>query len=284
MSYISATKGGIISIIFFALITWLLPGPSERPEGIDVILTISTFLFAILTGFFISRMNTRYDELRDSISQEDALWLSLYEYADYFDQKFTNKVRILIDQYYLIAYDYELGAYYKKNAHVVAELYEVFEKTHLNRGAAAKVYDDAVAVLVQIETQRNRSSVLWKEGMTMGQWSIVLLLGVIMILSFYFYGVYSFLFKSLTVLLSGVVVITILTLRDLEQMRLGGKLAVEESGEEVLEAIGMPRYYNQFYVKQNVVSIPSSVKEYRLGRHKPGEPTDIVLVKNKKFA
>ncbi len=279
MPYITAIKGGFISIFVFGILAWIFPEPPERPEGIDVILTVSSFLFAIFTGFFISRMNARYDQLRDAVAQEDALWLSLFEYADYFDETFTGKIRELIDGYYLIAYDYELGAYYKKNAHILGQIYEVFEKGRFQQTAAAEVYDDAVGILGQIEVQRNRSSVLWQEGMTRGQWGIVLLLGGIVILALYFYGITSVLFQLFSILLSGVIVIIILTLRDLHKMRLGGKMAVEESGEEVFDAIGKPRYYNHYYLKQGVVAVPEDIEMYRLGRHLPGEEPDIVLVK-----
>ena len=282
MPYISAMRGGLISIVVFALIEFLVPMPIQKAEGVEIILTLSTFLFAILVGFFIARLNSRYDQLRDTVAHEDALWLSLFEFSDYFDKSFTKKVVELIDAYYVISYDYELGQYYKQNAPILAKLYELFETAKVKKASkSAEIFDEAIATLSAIEADRNKCSVLRREGMTSGQWFIVLLLGGMIIFSMYSYGMTMLYFQVMTIILSSVVVMIILTIRDLHLMRLGGKLAAEESGEEVFEAIGKKRYYNQFYLKQGVVRVPKEVKEYRLGRHKPGEKQDIIFVKNK---
>jgi len=48
-------------------------------SGAEIILTISSFLFAILAGFFIARLNDRYNKIQQTISSEDATWLTMYK-------------------------------------------------------------------------------------------------------------------------------------------------------------------------------------------------------------
>ncbi len=59
-------------------------------------------------------------------------------------------------------------------------------------------------------------------------------------------------------------------------------MILAESGQEVLESIGLKRYYSQHFLDEGVETIPDFVKEYRLGLHKPGEKPEIKLVKVKK--
>jgi hypothetical protein len=72
------------------------------------------------------------------------------------------------------------------------------------------------------------------------------------------------------VLLPTVLILILLILRDFSRLMLGGGAFLEESGQEVLEAIGKPRYYNNFYVKSGISKVPKSVRQYRLGLHTPG--------------
>ena len=54
--------------------------------------------------------------------------------------------------------------------------------------------------------------------------------------------------RVVTVLLSTVLVLVLLMLRDLQNLMHGGQNLLEESGQEVFEIIGKPRYYNKKYV------------------------------------
>ncbi len=64
MGYIHAIKGTVIALVVFGVLAWFVGDLQRESEGIEVILTISTFLFAILAGFFISRLNDRYNNIK----------------------------------------------------------------------------------------------------------------------------------------------------------------------------------------------------------------------------
>ena len=69
--------------------------------------------------------------------------------------------------------------------------------------------------------------------------------------------------------------------RDLQNFMLGGKRLLEESGQEVFEYMGKPRYYHQMHLENGINKVPANVKMYRLGSHEPGaEEFKIKTVKN----
>ncbi len=280
MVYIDAIKGSFIALIIFAIASVFIQ-PRVQVQGIENIITISTFLFAILAGFFMSRMNSRYDNIREFVAKEDALWLALYEDSKMYGKKFTGKIRELIDKYYIVAYDFiEFNDYYKHNAKYFLAIYDELKKIKKNRAEGS--FQTILDTLEQIEENRNQNSVLLQEKVTAGQWAILVLLAAVVIFSVY-YTKTADLFSHVTItLLSTVLVLVVLVLRDLQNQRLGGAWMLVESGEELFEVIGKLRYYPEKYLKDGSIKIPNNVKKYRVGLHEPGEEKFKIKIIDKK--
>src|SRR3989344_3164975 len=100
MKYIHATKGSFVAFSIFTIAAYFIPGAGSSSE-VELILTISTFLFAIILGFYLSRLNTRYDKIRELIASEDSRWLTIYEQSAFMGHGFQDRVRDIIDKYYI---------------------------------------------------------------------------------------------------------------------------------------------------------------------------------------
>ncbi len=271
--YIDAIKGSTIALILLFIGVIFIPGHGSSSE-VEVVLTISTFLFAILAGFYISRLNNRYDQIRQLQATEDALWLGLYKIALFFGTDFQDRIRELIDEYYIIAYDFDVGEYYKHNAHLFFKVFDECKSLDTTNNLASSF----IMMLPAIEQNRNTSSVLERESLNAGQWIILIFLAIIILLSM-FYIKSPDLYSQFSVVLMGtVLVLVLLTIRDLQELRLWGETVAVESGEEVFDFMGKPRYYNKLYIDEGTMIIPPHLKTYRLGLHKPGEPLQIKLI------
>ena len=84
-------QGAALACFGFIVLNFFIDGGGYNNE-VNLVLTISSFLFAILAGFFISRLNTRYDKIIESIGTEDAHWLGFYKTATLVSKKFTKKI------------------------------------------------------------------------------------------------------------------------------------------------------------------------------------------------
>ena len=278
MVYIDAVKGSGIALIVFIIATVLAPVQTQI-KGIEIVLTVSTFLFAIIAGLYLSRMNSRYDQIREAVYSEDALWLSLYNTAKVYGGKFLNNIRELIDKYYIVAYDFaENNDYYKHSAKYFIGGYDELKKQSKYRGEGA--FQTMLELLADIEQARNKTSVLILEKLKFGQWIVMILLGGIVIFSVFYLKSADMFSQITTIVLSTVMVLVILLLRDLQNQRIAGSWMMVESGEEVLDFIGKLRYYPEVYVKHGSMKIPDTVKVYRSGLHKPGEKFKIKVVNN----
>lgn len=280
MKYIDAIKGSLIALIVFIVCSYFIVGRGPSTE-IQIVFTVSSFLFAILSGFFISRFNARYDRIRELIVAEDSHFLSLYKIASFYSEEFSKNVTDLIDKYYILAYDMfasEGHTEYKYNAKYFLGIYDEMRKLdqkYRSENSFGRMLDD----LVEIENSRDARSVLAEERVTRGQWAILISLSAIIVFSVFYMQMPTIYSQTVTVLLSTVVVMVLLILRDLQNMRLNGELVAVESGQELFEDIGRLRYYHKKYISNGSIRIPDFVKSYRLGIHIPGQEPKIKVIK-----
>lgn len=69
--------------------------------GLDkVYLTVSTFLFSVFNGFFISRQSTRYSDIRNNLSRFDADMTIIYRESSHLDKEEHEHVGGILRNYY----------------------------------------------------------------------------------------------------------------------------------------------------------------------------------------
>ena len=183
MKYIHAIKGSAVALIIFILAVIFIPGKGSSSE-VELILMVSTFLFAILAGFFISRFNSRYDKIREYVACEDASFLAFYRTALIYGKKFSNKIKEIIDKYYITSYDFDLIFNYQNNEKYLNKIYDELVKNKKYRGEGA--YQSMLDQLATIEESRNKSSSIGEEKISVGQWLILIALSGIIIFSLFY--------------------------------------------------------------------------------------------------
>ncbi len=280
MRYVNAMKGAAVGLVVLTVLVFLVPIPVV-PVKLDSIVTISTFLFAILAGFYISRLGNRYDSIRQLVASEDASLLCFYQTAKIFGPTFVKKIRQVIDEYYIVSYDHSLSEYaYKESAPYYFKLWDV--TAMLKDKEPSSAYQMLIVHLTDIEKSRNTSAAISAERLGLGEWSILLILAGV-ILSSIFFMREPVLYSSIVTILFGTALFLVLFIvRDLQNLMFGGTSLLEESGQEVLEFMGLPRYYHEYFINSGVSTVPSSVKVYRVGRHERGSAIfDIEIVRRR---
>lgn len=278
MKYIEAVRGSLIALVLFALLAWFVPGAGPAND-IELVLTVSTFLFAIIYGFFITREFARYNFIEENLAVEDAKFLSIYRTAQVWGREFQERVGNLIDEYYIDVLDYPVDAYYKGTADKLEKLYDLFSEPQDQLGQNAdEAYGPIISMLADIEEMRNRSSIRAGQKMTYGHWTVLLILAGIIISSLFFLKIPLLYSQFVTVLLSTMTVLLLLILRDVANLRLGGIMIAAESVQEIFEAMGKLRYYGEPYLNDGTTKIPDTITRYRRGLHKPGEEFKIEIV------
>lgn len=282
--YINAIRGAVIGFVIFLLASYFLPEVEASVAGLELILTISTFLFAIISGFFISRLNSRFDAIRSIIGEGDGEMLVMYKLSEMISKRFSNRIREVIDKFYISAYDFELARYdliYKATAKYYFQFWDEVKKLKSSE-RKEPFHEQFIELLISSERRRNVTSALAAERLAFGQWAVLIILAFIIIFCIFYLKTAEFYSSFLAVMLSTVVVLVVLLIRDLQNLIIGKHELLEESGQEVLEFMGKQRYYHIDYLMSGFNAVPKDVKEYRVGLHKPGaEEYKIKVVKNK---
>ncbi|MCX6807957.1 MAG: hypothetical protein NTZ80_04155 [Patescibacteria group bacterium] len=281
MKYIHAIKGSAITFLVLIPIVILTPGHGPA-DDVELILTISTFLFAILAGFFLARLNTRYNDFANLASSEDAAFMSVYYTAKALGKKFVDKIRDAIDGYYIVCYDFDLGNQYMPTIKYFQKVYKIlFDEAKNKNQIYGNVFDAMIVQLSQIESYRDKAQVIGEDKLTKGQWMILMVLSGIIFYSIMYLKVPTAYSYIISLLFSTTLVTILLTMRDLQNLMLSGKSVATESGQENFDNIGKLRYYNNFCLETGIMQVPSHIKKYRVGMHKPGEKFDIKVVTRK---
>jgi hypothetical protein len=277
---INAIQGTTAAFIFFALTNFLISGRGYDDE-VNMALTVSSFMFAILAGFFITRLNIRYDKIVESIAEEDAAWISLYQTSKIIKPSFAKHMADLIDRYYVISYDYYIGNSYKATAPIYFQVFDDFSNLKIKNTIKINAANQAFLTKLQdVEGCRNMTSIYVEQKITKGQWMALIALALIMIVCLFTIKSISPFSQLITVLLSTTIVLVLLIIHDLQLIKIAGQEVLLESGLEVFDFIGKKRYFHRDHISSGRYKIPNNV-DYRVGIHKIGETPKIVLVKAK---
>lgn len=281
----STLKQGIGAFFIFFAVALALP-VFGAPESTEAAFAAATFIFAILTGFFISRLSTRYSTVGKTTSDGDSLWFNIFGNSKVFDQATQDRVVDIIDRYYQVAYDYDLAKNYEVGTPMVIEAYELFaelEKRADLTDGQLNALDHMTSALSDIELARNEAQVSGMEHMTSGMWTVSIALLAIVVGCLYLLRDGSLIFNLAVAVFSAGGLVVLLLMRDLDDFKLGEFMLAEESGQQLFETIGKLRYYHYKYLQSTLVKVPKHVKEYRVGKHEVGGTPNIEIVQNKNY-
>ncbi|MDO8555711.1 MAG: hypothetical protein Q7R96_00880 [Nanoarchaeota archaeon] len=266
MRYFDAIWAFGVVFVIVAILNYVIPN-IDVDINVELIITISTFLFAILAGFFTSRLNNRYDKIRELVATEDASLFSLYHASKIYGKKFSDDIRELIDKYYITCYDNPVSGAYAQTVHYVIKFWDKLQE--ISKHKSESLYQVLCQNLVDLERSRKESSATYIERLGVGQWFVLIFLGVIVVAGLFLIRTGTVTSDLVTILLTSAIMLVLLIIRDLNNFMLGGIPLMEESGQTVLEAIGKERYYHDYFIKKGFSQghKKSHVQRYRLGTH-----------------
>jgi len=122
-------KYGII-LLYIIIFVFFYYYPIQIKTVNNIFLTISTFLFTIFTGFFISRQGSRYTKIREIVANFDGEMSALYRYAGYFSKDFSEKIGSIIKKHYQTILDHNAWDYHFVNkSETITNIHEVMQNS-----------------------------------------------------------------------------------------------------------------------------------------------------------
>jgi hypothetical protein len=204
------------------------------------IIVATTFFFTLFIGFFISRQNDRYSDITEIIAERDGLYSFLYRVYGLVP-RVQNNLREIIRRHYtkiLESNDWAYNEFHASNT--ISRI--VTEMGGLNAEETASIdghsyYDGIWDAIKELQQNRKKIIAAYSERLAIFQWAIIYVLGILLAVSFDFVPANSFLVQILKILFGTAVFISIVLLKELDNLTLFGEHAGKESAEDIFRII-----------------------------------------------
>lgn len=205
----------------------------------DIILG-TTFFFTLFIGYFIGRQNERYSSISDQITSSDGWFSYLYRITGLVP-RIQNEVRDIVRSHYMKIIETKNPAYHVTHPSVtLTRLTSVFGSITAEESAnpaAGGAWPFLFEVISDLQLTRKKILNLHGEKLGPFQWAIIYILGILLVISFNFVPSDSMLVNILKIFFGTAVFISILLLRQLDDLTLFGNTAGMDSAEDILRIL-----------------------------------------------
>jgi hypothetical protein len=250
------------SVIVAIALLFLVPESFIPLELGNTILTISTFLFGIMAGFYIVVTTTDYNSMKGLASSETGDLIALRENMLMYDKSSAAKLELLIDEYVRRAFDCELIDLAK---HVQPD-FEKMKKLIRELPVKEKLMDILAQIRVLMDDLirvHQNQIVLGTRTLSPFQWFVLIILAVLPIVNIYGLRTGELFFDIIAVVFSSMIVLILCIIRSIDLYVWNEETFSFDIYENVLESIGQLPYYPAESIERKRI-VPKE-KKYRIG-------------------
>ncbi len=272
MSFFRKIKTKYLIVIVIALsflVVFVLPKKEQVSGGINAILGLVGLLFAILVGFFITDLWSRFQRIRENVATEVSGLQTYYLFTQILGKfphhkEWAGKQQELIDRYIREFFYVEWGDYGKIDPYFNEIIKSLEEIKELKTNKEVETYTNFLPLLNEVTTAREKLFMYGKDRLNKMEWIVVLFLSAILVFSIFATRTpdLSSLFLSGTLI--STVIILLLILRDLNNLSFGEEMVSFEPYETIFDVIDKPRFYLKRDIKSGRAVPPKNIK-YRVG-------------------
>lgn len=252
----------LLSLIIFVGLLFVLPHPFISSELGGTVLTISTFLFGLIAGFYIVVTTTDYNSIKSILAEETASWIALYQNINEYDSTAAKKLADALDAFLRRSFDFEIIDYARSNTKEFDAISTIVNDiTYEN--SLSSLYQEIRSKWAIILSSRQKLTVLGAKTLSGFQWIILFALALLVVTSLYGLRTGELFFDIVTVFISSSIVLILLLIRDLDLYIWNEKTFGYDIFENIFLAIGLLPYYPLESVEKGRVH-PTEPK-YRVG-------------------
>ena len=246
----------------------------------EVVLTISSFLFGILAGFYIYVTTTDYTILKEVAAAETSAYISLFEQVRLYAPESLLELKEKIDSLVRKSFDHSFIEYPKETWQDYMNIKEMIQGLPFIPERSS-IHQTLLGVLNELTIARQRLTVLATKSLSVFQWIVLCVLAFVVILTLVGLRNGSLFFDIVTVLISTAIVLVLLLIRDIDDYIWNESTFGFYIFENVLQTIGELPYYPAEDIAEGRIKPIESI--YRVGTFsdpKDQRNREIIIVKN----
>ncbi|MBI2483110.1 hypothetical protein HYV74_02930 [Candidatus Uhrbacteria bacterium] len=251
-----------LTLLCTALALPLVPIGFIDQDSASTLLTVSTFLFGIIAGFYIYVTSSDYVQTKSLIAVETATWQSLYRSVAVYHAPAIPALQKQLDAYLRCSLDFEILDYVRGSRRAFDATVAVIRSLPYipERGSVHQVI---LTELDAITTARQQLLVLGTKTLSAFSWTVLGSLALLVVASLYGSRTGEWLPDAAAILVTSALVLILLIIRDLDTYIWNERTFGFEVEENLFRSIGELPYYPEEAVRSGRVSPPDC--RYRVG-------------------
>ncbi len=240
---------GVILLALFSL-AFLAPEINVT-DNLDVLVSATSAVFAIVAGFFIADAMSNYLRLQTLIAEENASLITLAHDAVLVNNEKKDAVHNAIDTYMIAQLDHGELNHILATSNEIDAIESAVEALGTARNAhAEEVYSHMLSAIEKIHACRQEIALAAKRNLTISHWATLGILGVLVIISVLGIRDSTLLMTIFAgTMIAGTYAVLIL-LREVDNNHLLENKLAFENPNEVFRALGRPPYYPEYAAKR----------------------------------
>jgi hypothetical protein len=200
----------------------------------------TTFFFTLFIGYFITRQNDRYSKIADNLTTNDGYFSYLYRISG-MAPRIQNELREIARKHYeQILKSGDLAYHVKHPSTTITDLTKSLAsitKQEIDLPAAEGAWGFCFEVISDLQLTRKKILNLYAEKLVAFQWAVVYILGLLLMISFNFVPSDSWYVVILKVAFGTAVFISIILLKQLDNLTLFGDTVGMDSVKDVMNIL-----------------------------------------------
>ena len=239
-------KHGIIYVLIISFAASVIfPGIGPDPV-IETLLAFIGILFGFIVGFFISDLYSRFQTIKENAAIDASGLATFFSYAKLMvrgrqNKKWIEKQRDIINRYVRKFMPLPWSRYAETEPEF-SEMLDSLKDVKYKTDKENETYSNMLAIVTEVSDAREKLVMNVEDHLTRGEWTVVILLGALLLFSLFYVKTLETVSIVFTAILSASILILFLVIRDLNNLKFGESMVSIEPYQRILDAIGKPRY------------------------------------------
>lgn len=204
------------------------------------IILASVFFFAFFAGYFITRQNERYSEIITLIANREGAFSSLYRISGLVPH-IQDSIREIVRAHYRKILDSDDWAYHEFHPSTtiksITDTFGTLSKADGERPAVSTSYEMLWSTILELQQIRKRIIALYHERLSLPQWSLLLTLAGILVVSLDFLRSDIVLIDLLKIVFGTAVFMVLILIKQLNELSIFGKHFSRNTARDVLRIL-----------------------------------------------
>ncbi|MBT4114373.1 DUF4239 domain-containing protein [Candidatus Woesearchaeota archaeon] len=239
-------------------------------EVVTLMLTIIGILFGLIVSFYISGLWNRHVLMRELMAGHSAAMQNVVKYVDTFshNERFKSKIRKFIEEYVISCISIDVVEQEKSTPYLY-KIYDTLKMIQVKKETDSVILNRLSNSLEVVSATGQKIFIIGKESLGSAEWILISSLSIAIVVSTFLQRTTDPITMVLPTIFPPIILLIFFIIYDLDNLNLNEGVIFIEPDEQILDALGVERYYRSKDVNERRVDVKLLPKKYRIEKDLP---------------